>query len=143
MALDCYQVLQLFFLNELLYNALISKWLKAEIESITWKSYMWDLPRGVLKFAVNSSMDTLPTFTNLRRWGKHDSVNCQLCGNMVKQTLSHVLVHCKYTLDQGRLTRRHNSVLNHIMGCLKSALAGKSTVELYCDFDGLQAPGGG
>jgi hypothetical protein len=35
--------------------------LQAENESITWKSYMWDLPRGVLKFAVNSSIDTLPT----------------------------------------------------------------------------------
>jgi hypothetical protein len=43
--------------------------LQAEIESIRWKSYMWDLPRGVLKFAVNSSIDTLPTFNNLRRWG--------------------------------------------------------------------------
>jgi hypothetical protein len=32
---------------------------------------------------------------------------------------------------------------NHIAGCLKSALVGKSTVELYCDLDGLQAPGGG
>jgi hypothetical protein len=47
------------------------------------------------------------------------------------------------TLDQGRLTWRHDSVLNHIAGCLKCALVGKSTVELYCDFDGLQAPGGG
>jgi hypothetical protein len=42
-----------------------------------------------------------------------------------------------------RLTWRHDSVLNHIAGCLKSALVGKSTVELYCDLDGLQAPGGG
>jgi hypothetical protein len=41
------------------------------------------------------------------------------------------------------LTWRHNSVLSHIAGCLKSALVGKSTVELYCDLDGLQAPGGG
>jgi hypothetical protein len=41
--------------------------LQAEYESITWKSYTWDLLHGVLKFAVNSSMDTLPTFTNLRR----------------------------------------------------------------------------
>ena len=57
--------------------------------------------------------------------------------------LFHVLVHCKHTLDQGRLTWRHDSVLNHIAGCLKSALVGKSTVELYCDLDGLQAPGGG
>jgi hypothetical protein len=62
---------------------------------------------------------------------------------MVKQTLFHVLDHCKHKLDQGRLTWRHNSVLNHIAGYLKSALVGKSTVELYCDLDGLQAPGGG
>jgi hypothetical protein len=61
----------------------------------------------------------------------------------VKQTLFHILVHCEHTLDQGRLTWRHNSVLNHIAGCLKSALVGKSTVELYCDLDGLQVPGGG
>jgi hypothetical protein len=77
--------------------------LQAENESITWKSYMWDLPRGFLKFAMNSSIDTWPTSINLRRWGKRTSVNCQLCGNIVKQTLFHVLVHCKYTLDLGRL----------------------------------------
>jgi hypothetical protein len=64
------------------------------------------------------------------------------CGNMVKQTLFDVLVHCKHTLDQGRLTWRHGSVLIHITGCLKSALVGNSTVELYCDLDGLQATGG-
>jgi hypothetical protein len=57
--------------------------------------------------------------------------------------LFHVLVHCNHTLDQGRLTWRHNSVLNHIAGCLKSALVGKRIVELYCDLDGLQTLGGG
>jgi hypothetical protein len=62
---------------------------------------------------------------------------------MVKQTMFYVLVHCKHTLDQGRLTWRHDFVLNHIVGCLKSALVGKSMIELYCDLDGLQAPGGG
>jgi hypothetical protein len=88
--------------------------LQAENENITWKSYMWDLPCGVLKFAVNSSMDMLPTFTNLRRWGKRafgGSVLCQLCGNVMKQTLFHFLFHCKHTLDQGRLTWRHDSIL--------------------------------
>jgi hypothetical protein len=62
---------------------------------------------------------------------------------MVKQMLFHVLVHCKHTLEQVRVTWRHNSVLNHIAGFPKSALVGKSTVELYCDLDGLQAPAGG
>jgi hypothetical protein len=89
------------------------------------------------------SIDTLPTFTNLRRWGKRASVNCQLCGNKVKQTLSNVLVHCRHTLDQGRLTWKHDSVLNHVAGYLKSTLVGKSTVELHRDLDRLQAQDGG
>jgi hypothetical protein len=62
--------------------------LQAENESITWKSYMRDLPHGVLKFAVNSSIDMLPTFTNLRRWEKRASVNYQLCGNMLSRRCS-------------------------------------------------------
>jgi hypothetical protein len=74
--------------------------LQAESQGITWKSYKWNLPRGVLKFALNASIDTLPTFTNLERWGKHASVNCHLCGNTVKQSLFHVLVYCNHTLDQ-------------------------------------------
>jgi hypothetical protein len=41
------------------------------------------------------------------------------------------------------LTWRQDSVLNYIAGCLKPALVGKSTVELHCDLDGLQALGGG
>jgi hypothetical protein len=52
--------------------------LQAESEGITWKSYVWNLPRDVLKFALNTSIDTLPTFTNLKRWGKRAFVTIQL-----------------------------------------------------------------
>jgi hypothetical protein len=117
--------------------------LQAESEAITWKSYMWNLPRGVLKFALNASIDTLPTFTNLKRWGRRASVNYHLCGNTVKQTLFHVLVHCNHTVDQGRMTWRHDFILKHIAGCLKSALESWGTVEVYYDSERLQAPGGG
>jgi hypothetical protein len=89
---------------------------------------MWNLPHGVLKFALNASIDTLPTFTNLKRWGKRACVNCHLCGNTVKKF--HVLVHCNHTMDQGRMTWKHDSVLKHIAGCLKSALESLSTVEV-------------
>jgi hypothetical protein len=116
--------------------------LQAESEGIFWKSYMRNLPRGVLKFAQNGSIDTLPTFTNLKRWWKRAFVNCHLCGNTVKQTLFHVSVHCNHTMDQGRMTLRHDSILKHIAGCLKSAIESLSTVEVYCDLEGLQAPGG-
>jgi hypothetical protein len=57
--------------------------LQAENESITWKNYMWDRPRGVLKFTVNSSIDTgcppLLTFGQLLALWEHveaDSVPC-------------------------------------------------------------------
>jgi hypothetical protein len=36
-----------------------------------------------------------------------------------------------------------DSVLKHIAVCLKSALEGLHTVEVYCDLEGLQALGGG
>jgi hypothetical protein len=84
--------------------------------------------------------DTLPTFTNLKRWGKRASVNCHLYGNTVKQMLFHVLLHCNHTMDQERITWRHDCVLKHIAGSLKSALKNLGTVEVYCDLEGLQAP---
>jgi hypothetical protein len=40
------------------------------------------------------------------------------------------------------MTWRHDSILKHISSCLKSALESLSTVEVYCDLEGLQAPGG-
>jgi hypothetical protein len=40
------------------------------------------------------------------------------------------------------MTWRHESVLKHIVGCLKSALKSQSTVKVYCDLEGLQALGG-
>jgi predicted metal-dependent HD superfamily phosphohydrolase len=46
----------------------------------------------------------------------------------VKQTLFHVLVHCNHTMDQGRMTWRHGSVLKHIAACLNSALKRLGTV---------------
>jgi hypothetical protein len=34
-----------------------------EKNNITWRSVIYCLPKGVLKFAINASMDTLPSFT--------------------------------------------------------------------------------
>ena len=33
----------------------------------------------VLKFANNASIDTLPSFTNLKQWGRRLFDNCPLC----------------------------------------------------------------
>ena len=58
----------------------------SEESDITWRSAIYSLPRRVLSFAIDSSIDTLPTFRNLKLWGKKMSSNCKLCGNT--QTLA-------------------------------------------------------
>ena len=68
------------------YLALIME----EGNCVTWKSFMWDIPQGVLKFAINAGINTLPTLDNLKRWGKRTNDRCPFCGNI--QTLLHVLV---------------------------------------------------
>ena len=37
---------------------------------LIWKSFMWDIPQGVLKFAINAGINTLSSAKNLKRWQK-------------------------------------------------------------------------
>ena len=106
---------------------------------ITWRSYLWDIPRGILKFAMNAGLNTLPTLDNLRRWGKRVNDRCPFCGNV--QTLLHVLSNCSVSLDQGRYTWRHNSVLSSIIGVVRPLL--ESSFTLFSDLPGCEAPHGG
>ena len=36
---------------------------------VTWRGYLWDIPQGVLKFAMNAGLNTLPTLDNLEEMG--------------------------------------------------------------------------
>ena len=66
----------------------------------TWQSYLHALPKGTMKFLLNSSINTLPTKSNLKLWGKSKSDKCDLCGWV--QNLKHILSACTRALDQGR-----------------------------------------
>ena len=100
---------------------------------------MWDIPQGVLKFAINAGMVTLPSFDNLKRWGKRVSDRCPFCGNI--QTLAHILSNCSISLDQGRYTWRHDSVLSSIIKIVRPRLL--HDFVLFSDMPGFQAPNGG
>ena len=117
------------------YLALIME----EGSCISWKSYMWDIPQGVLKFAINAGVNTLPSLDNLKRWGKRVSDRCTFCGNT--ETLAHILSNCSSALNQGRYTWRHNSVLNSIINLIRPFL--KTGMVLFSDMPGFQAPHGG
>ena len=111
-----------------------------EDTNVTWKSFLWGLPRGVAKFAINAGLNTLPSADNLKRWGKRTSDICKVC-NTGKQTLHHILSSCNISLEQGRLTFRHDSCLKTIYDFIKQKL--KPDNVIFCDLIGNGTGGGG
>ena len=75
----------------------------------------------------------------MKRWGKRVSDRCGFCGNI--QTLAHILSNCTVALEQGRLTWRHDSVLNTIVTFINRKL--RPGFVLYSDLRGFQSPNGG
>ena len=101
----------------------------------TWKSFVYNMPRGPMKFVLNASLDTLPTLANLSQWGKRTNNKCR-CGT--KETLNHVLNCCQLALTEGRYTYRHDCVLNYIASCLDT-----DKYKCYMDIPGHQTTNGG
>ena len=126
-------------IKPLLVQGNMLKLIDAENSDLTWKSIIYNLPRGVLSFAVKATIDFLPTFTNLRTWGKRINVKCNLCKNT--QTLLHVLNNCSISLNQGRYTWRHDSILSHIVLTI-SKLIPKEKFTMYADIPGYKTNGG-
>jgi hypothetical protein len=111
-----------------------------EGSSLTWKAYLWGVPRGVAKFAINAGLNTLATADNLKRWGKRTSDLCKICNGRGKQTLCHVLSACSISLDQGKYTWRHSSVLRTMIGYMIPKL--NDGFKLFSDLAGHTAGSG-
>ena len=84
-----------------------------------------------MKFILNSTLDTLPTKTNLLKWGKSPTNKCPFCG--FQQTTLHILNGCKVFLHQGRFTWRHDNILHYIDQCLD-----KNQFEVYVDIEEMK-----
>ena len=110
-------------------------WAAAE-NDVTWKSYMFNLKSGTLKFLLNASIDTLPSLANLKRWKKSPSDLCKLCRG--RQTSNHVLNICKVGLNTGRFKWRHDNILSYIVSLINT-----DKYEVYSDLPGYHAMGGG
>ena len=85
------------------------KLLTEEETNVTWQSTCRNIPKGVLAFALKASVNGLNTPDNLKRWGAKKMDKCNICGNFGK--FEHILNWCPTALKQGRLKRRHDSVL--------------------------------
>ena len=103
------------------------------IFQVTWQSIIRGLPRNILAFSMRLATDSLPSPSNLKRWGKRVLATCPLC-SWPQGTLAHIINFCPVSLTQGRMTWRHDSVLNHLVSQIKP-VAPKG-VEIYSDLAG-------
>ena len=84
--------------------------------SAVWSRAIQAVSGSEMKFALNAANDTLPHNANLARWRGLSDV-CKLCGG--KQTLNHILNHCKKALELCRFNTRHDHVLKVISDFVK------------------------
>ena len=77
---------------------------------LSWKEMIYDISEQVLSFKLNATAMTLPSLSNLRRWGIKKVGKCPLCGKL-NVTAAHVLSNCRVALRQRRYTWRHDNIL--------------------------------
>ena len=111
--------------------------LMMERTDAAWKSYIFCLPQGTMKFLINAMIDNLPTRCNLKKWGKSITDLCRLC-KARPESLAHITSGCKVALEEKRYDYRHDSVLAYVASCLDS-----KKFEFAVDVDGWKLPCGG
>ena len=88
--------------------------------NFSWKNVL-AMPRNLLSFCLGATYNVLPSPKNLKQWHLASESRCFLCHKNVC-TIPHILGACKISLQQGRFTFRHDSVLQHLVLVLKSFL---------------------
>ena len=89
--------------------------------NLSWAT-IWALPANLISFCLGATYDTLPSPSNLKRWSIKDEDECSLCSRK-QATVSHILSGCPVSLQGGRYTMRHDSVLLIIFKSLKSFIS--------------------
>ena len=88
------------------------------------------MPANLTSFCLASTYDTLPSPANLKRWRITTETMCTL-GSKDVCTTAHILGACKVSLQQGRYTFRHDTVLRGVIEVLKTfILTIKDTVPI-------------
>ena len=88
--------------------------------NFTWETTL-AMPPNLLFFCFGATYDVLPSPKNLKWWHLASESRCFLCHKDVC-TIPHILGACKISLQLGRFTFRHDSVLQHLVLVLKSFL---------------------
>ena len=87
-----------------------------------WNTQILQMSGKELAFTLNGQALTLPSPSNLRRWGFNHGACCLLCG-LHSASASHILAGCMVGLKQGRYLYRHNNILRSILRDLRGIIA--------------------
>ena len=93
------------------------------------------MPANLSSFCLASAYDTLPSPANLKRWSiKRWSITTETMSTLCSKdvcTTAHILGACKVSLQQGRYTFRHDTVLSEVTEVLKTFILNiKGTVPI-------------
>lgn len=97
------------------------KWCSYVKNDLSWSTLL-ALPQCLISFCIGSTYDTLPSPSNLVRWGLQKDASCSLCKKNIC-TVPHILGACKVALTQGRFTYRHDTVLRTLVTSLQDFLS--------------------
>ena len=115
--------------------------MEEENKSISWKSLLYSVPKGILSWASRAITDSLTTQNNLARWKKIVDPKCKLCfepGSTPRiGTLHHILNDCPKMLKRYEWT--HNSILHYISSILRDTKNEK--FKVFADLDGFKVNG--
>ena len=98
-----------------------TRWENYVKHDLSWNDIL-ATPPNLLSFCLSSTYDVLPSPNNLKRWHICTESSCFLCNKEVCTT-AHVLGGCQSSLNQGRFTFRHDSVLKELAETLKVFLS--------------------
>ena len=106
-----------------------TRWMNYVQQDFSWSSLM-AMPANLTSFCLASKYDTLPSPANLKRWRITTETMCTLCSKDVCTT-AHILGACKVSLQQGRYTFRHDTVLREVIEVLQTFILNiKDTVPI-------------
>ena len=90
-------------------------------QDLSWASLV-AMPANLTSFCLASTYDTLPSSTNLKRWKITTETMFTLYSKDVCTT-AHILGACKISLQQGRYTFRHDTVLHQVVKALQTLIS--------------------
>ena len=80
--------------------------------TFTLSSVQSRLPKNIFNFTIKYINNTLPTRSNLHKWGLSSTPDCSIC--FQSESLLHIIAGYQTYLTQGCFTWRHDSILQFI-----------------------------